>query len=78
LIALMIDAHPSAEGFRPPEWRVSDIKGIERNLTSLLHDLTRTGGQAQSHWRRLGPKIPFDRNPGHDRSNHLFTMSDNF
>ncbi len=33
--------------------------GHRRNKTSLLHDLTRTGGQAQSQWRTLwsNPKV---------------------
>jgi hypothetical protein len=35
---------------------VGALKGHRRNKTSLLHDLTRTGGQARSHGRdRYGP-----------------------
>lgn len=65
LIALMIDAHPSAEVAQ-----VSCALGHRRNKTSLLHDLTRTGGQAQSQSSTLwvepeGPAIPV-KSPLHD------------
>ena len=49
LIALMIDAHPSAEVAQC--WCAM---GHRRNKTSLLHDLTRAGGQAQPLGRRYG------------------------
>jgi hypothetical protein len=65
LIALMIDAHPSAEVAHS-----RCAMGHRRNKTSLLHDLTRTGGQAQSQSSTLwfepeGPAIPV-KSPLHD------------
>jgi hypothetical protein len=58
-------------------WRgVVRQKASIRNLTSLLHDRSGTGGQARSHLGLLCNQEP-SREPGANRNNHLFTMSDN-
>lgn len=67
LIALMIDAHPSAEVAHT--WCAM---GHRRNKTSLLHDLTRTGGQARSHGReRFGHGNGSNADPPHDRTGQI-------
>jgi hypothetical protein len=67
LIALMIDAHPSAEVAH-----TRCAMGHRRNKTSLLHDLTRTGGQARSHGReRFGHGNSSNAEPPHDRTGQI-------